>query len=80
MKNKILFALIIISIMFTNSCNKSLEINIPLLVVGNDNLLKLAKWDTRQNNIEISNEKILTLESFTSNIFWDGEKRFILKN
>ena len=51
---------------------------IPLLVVGNDNSLKLAKWDTRQNNIEISNEKILTLESFTSNIFWDGENRFIL--
>ena len=47
MKNKILFALIIISIMFTNSCNKSLEVNIPLLVVGNDNSLKLAKWDTR---------------------------------
>lgn len=78
MKNKILFALIIISIIFTNSCNKSLEVNIPLLVVGNDNSLKLAKWDTRQNNIEISNEKILTLESFTSNIFWDGENRFIL--
>ena len=78
MKNKILFALIIISIIFTNSCNKSLELNIPLLVVGNDNSLKLAKWDTRQNNIEISNEKILTLESFTSNIFWDGENRFIL--
>lgn len=78
MKNKILFALIIISILFTNSCNKSLEAKIPLLVVGNDNSLKLAKWDTRHNNIEISNEKILTFESFSSDIFWDGENRFIL--
>lgn len=78
MRNKFLIVLLTISILFISSCDKILEADIPLLVVGNDNSLKLAKWNTRQNNIEISDEIILTFEIYIDNIIWDGENRFVL--
>lgn len=75
---KIYLFLVIWLIFLICACNKSMNIDIPLLVQGDDGFARRAQWNTKENRIEYTEPKVLSTKDYSGEFFWDGKNRLIL--